>query len=91
MKVEKTLENVGKCLCLQCPSYTKSCHLRSEKELFEKINNINTEKHFEVMFCAFEKSDCIQENRGCLCSQCPIHKKYALNNEDYCLSTGGVL
>lgn len=91
MKVEKTLENVSQCLCLQCPSYTKSCHLKNEKTLFEKINRVDVEQHFEIMFCAFEKSDCIHENRGCLCSRCPVHKKYALNNEDYCLSTGGVL
>ena len=91
MKVEKTLENISNCLCIQCPSYTKSCRLRNEKELFENVNNIESVKHFEIMFCAFEKSSCIHENRGCLCSQCSVHKKYALNNEDYCLSTGGVL
>ena len=53
MKVEKTLENVSNCLCLQCPSYTKTCHLRNEKEMFEKINNIAEQKHFEFFFCSF--------------------------------------
>ena len=48
-------------------------------------------EHLELMFCAFEKSNCIHENRGCLCEKCPVHKKYALNNEDYCLNTGGIL
>lgn len=91
MHVEKTIENASKCLCLQCPSYTRYCHLKNENEVLNNLPNIGERSHFEMMFCAFEQSNCIHENRGCLCLQCPVHKKYELNNEDYCLSTGGIL
>ena len=36
------------------------------------------------------KSRCIEEDRGCLCEQCPVHAQYHLNREDYCLKTGGL-
>lgn len=91
MQVDKTLENARSCLCLQCPSYTKGCHLKNESDVVAKMPRIDEFSHFEIMFCAFEKSNCIHENRGCLCTKCPVHQKYALNNEDYCLSTGGIL
>jgi len=90
MRVEKTTDNAQQCLCLSCPSYTKTCKLKNKlntnQDVLQKVNDA----HWELLFCAFEKSGCIHENRGCMCQSCPIHKKYALNNEDYCLHTGGV-
>jgi len=90
MRVEKSMANAEACQCLKCPSYTTVCkiknNLRSPKDVLKKEND----EHWEMMFCAFEKSNCIHENRGCICATCAVHKKYALNNEDYCLHTGGV-
>ena len=62
--------------------------LKNGKDIPYDVSHL---EHLELMFCAFEKSNCIHENRGCLCEKCPVHKKYALNNEDYCLNTGGIL
>ena len=91
MHVDKSIENLRECLCLECPSYTKFCKKKNVyKDIDDKID-MNKLGHLEMMFCAFEKSDCIHENLGCLCMKCPVHKKYALNSEDYCLATGGVL
>ena len=89
--VDKTMENIRKCLCLECPSYTKHCKSKNTLKIYENIHKIKDIKHFEIMFCAFEKSDCIDENLGCLCTKCLVHKKYSLNNEDYCMTSGGVL
>ncbi len=88
MRVDKTLENAEQCICVKCLSYTLAC--KNKNNTFENgcIENLN---HYEKMFCAFEKSDCISENRGCICLKCAVHKKYKLNNEDYCVNTGGVL
>ena len=36
-------------------------------------------------------SHCIDEDKGCLCDDCPIHAKYDLVREDYCLKTGGLV
>jgi hypothetical protein len=91
MHIEKNLENLNACQCLNCPSYTQSCKLKNKEDLEKRLDNLSAVTHFEKMFCAFEKSHCIHENFGCKCTQCAVHKKYALNNEDYCLHTGGVL
>ena len=91
MLVDKTIENVRDCMCLTCPSYTKTCKIKNVPELTKDVEHIDDMQHLEMMFCAFEKSNCIHENRGCLCSDCPVHKRYALNNEDYCLNSGGIL
>ncbi len=88
MRVDKTTENALACKCLSCPSYTTTCKLKNGDEIPQDISKLH---HLERMFCAFDKSNCIHENRGCLCEGCPVHTKYALNNEDYCLSTGGIL
>lgn len=88
MKVERTLENVQNCLCLNCPTYTKKCKKKNANNIDENV--LKNSKHFEVLFCAFDKSNCIKENDGCVCMKCVVHKKYKLNNEDYCLSSGGI-
>jgi len=87
MRVEKTMENVNSCMCLSCPSYTTTCKIKNGVETVFDVSHL---EHLEKMFCAFEKSNCIRENRGCLCEKCEVHKKYGLHNEDYCLNTGGI-
>ncbi|MBR1373257.1 DUF2769 domain-containing protein [bacterium] len=91
MLVHKTLENARNCKCLQCPSYTTTCKIRNKMSDHTDVLHRLNDAHWELLFCAFEKSNCIHENRGCLCSSCAVHKKYALNNEDYCLHSGGVV
>jgi len=90
MRVEKTLDNAQKCLCLTCPSYTTTCKFKNDMHTNQDVLKKEIDEHWELLFCAIEKSNCIHENRGCHCQTCPVHKKYALNNEDYCLHTGGV-
>ena len=91
MRVEKSLDNAQFCRCLSCPSYTTTCKLKNNMVTNDDVRQRLNEAHWELLFCAFDKSQCIHENRGCLCSTCLVHKKYALNNEDYCLHTGGVV
>ena len=38
MKVERTLENVKNCLCLECPSYTKGCKKKLNKNIDPNSN-----------------------------------------------------
>ncbi len=92
MLVAKTKENLKKCQCMHCPSYTLGCKIRNIPEnLFKLMDDLDTVEHYESMFCAFEKSHCIEEDRGCLCETCPIYAEYNLNREEYCLKTGGEL
>ena len=46
--------------------------------------------HYEKLFCAFEKSNCIHFDKGCICDRCEVFKKYGLNRKDFCLKTGGM-
>ena len=83
MQVEKTKENLKKCICMDCPSYTMGCKIRSIPEnLFKLAEDLEKVDHYEKMFCAFSKSECIKEDKGCICPECEIHKMYDLNRED---------
>lgn len=89
-KIEKSKENVQKCLCLQCPSYSQSCQIKNTVGTSYKLmTEVDKIKHLELMFCAFEKSRCINESKGCLCKQCEIYQEYNLRHCGYCLKTGG--
>ncbi|MBE6444631.1 MAG: DUF2769 domain-containing protein [Alphaproteobacteria bacterium] len=92
MLVAKTKENLQGCRCRDCPSYTTGCKVKNYPGNFIKMmTDLDNVEHFEGMFCAFEKSHCIDEDRGCLCEECPVHAKYNLLREDYCLKTGGLV
>lgn len=91
MRVEKTKENLKKCLCMRCPSYTTTCKMKNMPEnLVKMLEDFNEVEHFEAMYCAFDKSHCIKEDKGCICEKCEVHKDYKLCCEDYCLRTGGM-
>ena len=88
--VARTKENLEKCKCMDCPSYTLGCKLKNMPEnLYKIMHDLDTE-HFEGMFCAFEKSHCIEEDKGCLCSTCEVYHKYQLDRREFCLSDGGL-
>lgn len=91
MLVDKTKENVSRCLCMNCPSYTRACQIKNAPEnMDESTEDLSQRTHYEKMFCAFEKSNCIHIDRGCICDRCLVHKQYNLHHCDYCLETGGV-
>lgn len=91
MQVEKTTGNVCKCLCLMCPSYEKICKINNMNENQNiSTKNLQAKIHYEKMFCAFEKSNCIHFNKGCLCDKCEVFKKYNLRKKEYCITTGGM-
>lgn len=91
MKVEKTKENLKKCQCMHCPSYTTGCKIKNMPEnVVHLIEGFSEAKDFEGMYCAFSKSSCISEDKGCLCEQCSVHSQYNLKKEDYCLKNGGI-
>jgi len=91
-EVARTKENLEHCRCMDCPSYTLGCKIKNMPgNVYKLMGELDEVDHFEAMFCAFERSRCIEEDRGCLCSECLVHAQYDLNRDDYCLSTGGLL
>lgn len=76
---------------MHCPSYTTGCKIKNMPEnivhLIEGLENVDD---FEALYCAYSKSHCITEDRGCLCDNCEVHRQYQLDNQDYCLKTGGM-
>ena len=90
MTVERSKENLKQCKCMHCPSYTMGCMLKSMPlDIVHMIEGIEKQTHFEGMFCAFEKSHCIKEDKGCACATCPLTAKYKLTRTSYCLADGG--
>ncbi len=85
MRVEKTINNLRKCKCVLCPSFTTECKVKAIGQDVEKlVTGLGKAKHFEGMFCAFEKSECIHDHKGCKCKECEIEKEYGLERVYYC-------
>lgn len=90
--VARTSENLKKCLCADCPSYTTGCKIKNYlANLFRLAEGLDNIEHFEGMFCAFGKSNCIHEDKGCLCEQCSVFAENGLSREEYCMTDGGYL
>ena len=53
------------------------------------MTSLDKKDHMEGMFCAFEKSNCIDTEKGCICGKCELYKENSLNKGYYCLATGG--
>lgn len=91
MRIEKTEENASRCICLYCPSYSTVCKLKNEPQnITRSTSSLEAHTHYEKLFCAYEKSNCIHIDRGCLCEKCYNYKKYGLRKCDFCLHTGGL-
>ena len=89
--VARTKENLEHCKCLDCPSYTLGCKIKNTPiNLYKLMDDLDKTEHFEGMYCAFEKSTCISDSKGCLCYECEIYHKYRLNKRDFCLANGGL-
>jgi len=90
--VEKTKENLKKCICMSCPSYTTSCKFKEMpgNVMTMVTGKLGKAKHFEGMFCAYEKSNCITEKNGCNCSACVLERECGLDHGYFCLKDGGL-
>ena len=88
-KVPKTAENLMKCRCMSCPSYTDECKEKAMPGIKELKEGKMDQPHAEAMFCAYEKSDCISEEQGCVCPTCALFSEYNLQHNYFCIKTGG--
>jgi len=89
--VAKTKENLKKCMCMKCPSYTFACKVKAMPSSIADMlkKDISKEEHMEMMFCAFGKSKCITEEKGCNCPDCEVHKENKLDKMYYCIVSNG--
>lgn len=84
-KVKKELKNLAKCQCGMCPSFNVTCKLKAvAPDLVSLATGISKAEHFEGMFCAYEKSNCIHEEHGCKCMGCPVAEENHLHHDYYC-------
>ncbi|MBI2139570.1 DUF2769 domain-containing protein [Candidatus Woesearchaeota archaeon] len=89
-KVEKSKENLKKCSCMKCPSYTFMCKMKNMPGNMMSMmkGDLSKVAHMEGMFCAFGKSKCINIGKGCICATCDVYKENSLNKLYYCLAEG---
>ncbi|NLG10688.1 MAG: DUF2769 domain-containing protein [Coriobacteriaceae bacterium] len=88
--VEKTKANLLVCKCLVCPSYEFTCKVQSmPSNVLLLIGDMDERIHAEKLFCAYEKSSCIEQAKGCICGECKVQEKYGLTKYYYCLEDGG--
>ncbi len=89
-KVGKTRENLKKCVCMKCPSYNFACKVKSmPSNVILIVGGTEDKIHAEAMFCAYEKSNCIDEEKGCICDTCELFEEYQLEKGYFCTKTGG--
>jgi len=91
IKIERTKENLAKCLCKECPSYTFACKMMAMPgDIILLIDPMDNEKlHAETMFCAYHKSQCINEEKGCKCPDCEVYSENDLGKTYFCTNEGG--
>lgn len=88
--VPKTKENLKKCMCMKCPSYNFACKVGAfPGRVILKVSDKEKKIHAETMFCAYEPSHCIDEEKGCSCKQCEVFKDYELEKEYFCMFENG--
>lgn len=88
--VPKTKENLKKCMCMKCPSYNFACKVRAMPgNVILKIGDVEKKLHAEALFCAFEPSHCIDEEKGCNCVKCEVLKENELDKGYFCMVEGG--
>lgn len=89
-RIPKNKESLKKCRCMKCPSYNFACKLKSiPGNVILKIGKMDSKIHAEAMFCVYEPSDCINDERGCLCPECDLYKEYDLKGKYFCVVDGG--
>lgn len=89
-QVAKNKENLKKCLCIKCPSYTLGCKIKAmPKNVVDVVTGIEKKEDFEGMFCAFKKSKCLKDGKPCICAACSVYKNNNLEKLYYCLENDG--
>lgn len=85
--VEKNTQNLMKCLCKKCPSYTFLCKIQATPNIVHSlVSGLESTDHMESMFCAFGPSKCLEEKKGCLCGECGVFREHKLSQYYYCVS-----
>jgi hypothetical protein len=89
-QVARTKENLKKCLCMKCPSYTFICKMKNMPvNMAAMMKGVENAEHMEGLFCAFGKSKCIDAEKGCICPSCEVYKENGLAKAYFCLAEGG--
>ncbi|MCQ6963409.1 DUF2769 domain-containing protein [Methanolobus chelungpuianus] len=86
-KVEKSIDNIHKCLCRKCPTYRTAYEQKSKPEDMTRMIEGDTSDagSLEGVFCASGKSRFIEERKGCICGSCQVYKENGLSSGYYCL------
>ncbi|OEU41463.1 hypothetical protein BGV40_14755 [Methanosarcina sp. Ant1] len=89
--VTKSKENLKKCICIKCPSYTFACKVKAIPGGIADMlkRDISEVEHMEGMFCAFGQSKCITDDKGCICGDCDVYKENNLDKFSYCTVLNG--
>ena len=53
------------------------------------IGDMSHKIHVKAMFCAFEKSSYIDEEKGCSCGNCDLFKEYVFGKGYFCIVSDG--
>jgi hypothetical protein len=81
-KVPFVLDNVGKCLCPECPVQAQSKCVAGLKSGLTVALKKNPLKHEEVpgVYCGAGKATCtdLDPKQSCMCGACTVYSHYGL-------------
>jgi hypothetical protein len=86
-KVEKSVDNIHKCLCRKCPTYRTAYEQKSKPDDMTRMIEGDTSEleRMEGVFCASGKSRFIEEKKECICANCQVYKENNLTGGYYCI------
>ncbi|MBW1671314.1 MAG: DUF2769 domain-containing protein [Deltaproteobacteria bacterium] len=87
-RVPFTVENINKCICIDCPvQNTSQCvkeKMKKAKELMENMEGglISKPEDIPGLYCAPGVAKCkdINTTQMCICGDCPLWEKYNLES-----------
>lgn len=89
-QVSRIKENLKKCQCMKCPSYSLGCKMKNmPKNMMVMMKGVEKAESMEGFFCAFSKSKCISAEKGCICAGCKVYQENNLDRLYYCIADGG--
>lgn len=84
-KVEFNMENIEKCVCMNCPVQEKSACISEKKKIMEEIiekGEMPNPKDVPGVYCATEVTECVDLDfeKMCMCASCPVWQEKDLGD-----------
>ena len=84
--VDFTEENVGRCLCMDCPVQSASACAQEKMSKRQPVSVADPPEDTPKVYCVQGKAVCddLDFSQSCSCPGCAVWAQYGLSNYKYC-------